>query len=227
MNQYLSFIILAIVFFTCISVINYIQNKKMLKPETSRKLGHIMFGSILISLPFLFENIVFSIVFCLLCALFLFLAPKLKKYDTLVKTERVSYGEILFPTGVLITLIISKYVNEINFFVASIVVLTISDVLAVFVGQLSLKTKKIIPFNKINNSIYRKFGKTFYGSFAFLISSYLILLLTLKCGMISCFLQLLLVAIVVTVTEFLSRKGFDNLLIPVSTIVCLSILHWW
>ena len=104
-------------------------------------------------------------------------------------------------------------------YVLPMLIVGISDPMA---GMLGMNIKQ-------NNKYIKIFGhtlqKTAFGSLAFLVSSFLIALIGLYIYMgvfqWRTLWLAMLISVVTTLTEMLSKRGWDNLLIPIATNIIL------
>ncbi|HEY2721333.1 MAG TPA: hypothetical protein VGI82_06395 [Chitinophagaceae bacterium] len=134
------------------------------------------------------------------------------------KTKRVSFGSILFPIPVYACFFISKHFNNDLFFYLPVSLLTISDTLAEWGGN-KWKDHTIAFFHH---------QKTLAGSLCFAISSFLICVLLVfyfvnapaPVLIAYCFL----LALITTLAELVTMKGFDNLTIPASASIILYLI---
>jgi phytol kinase len=134
---------------------------------------------------------------------------KRKILETVYKKNGDNYGVIFFPLGLIMSFILFVPINPI-IFQGSVLVLALSDGLA---GLLGLK---------FGQKKYKVTGeKTWLGSLFFFIMTLLILLCIfyIANGSIH-YLNILVImfaSLVLTIIEGLFGKGFDNLLLPVTS----------
>jgi dolichol kinase len=128
-------------------------------------------------------------------------------------------GGFLLPPAVYVTFLISSCMDNKFMYVLPMLIVGISDPMA---GILGMNIKQ-------NNKYITIFGhtlqKTRYGSLVFLISSFLIaftgLYLYMGVFLWKTLWLALLISVVTTLTEMFSKRGWDNLLIPVATNIIL------
>ena len=196
-------IILASIFFLIIFVASEVMHRRLrVKAEITRKLAHILSAIILVFLPFFMSMVDISII-ALMFIIVLLISAKLKIFKSIHNVKRKTYGEILFPFGVLVVLIFS---NSTLIFQLAMLILGFSDTAAELIGK-QFGKKKFLS----NNS-------TVAGSLAFFSVTIIILSFFNNIGLN--FADKIIIGIALTTVEALSNYGFDNLLIP----TCLSAL---
>ena len=182
----------------CLLVLNYLQKSNRLPVSQTRRLAHILSG--------VYSLVIYPAVekkwFLIVCAGFaiIMIISRSKNFFTCVHAiDRQTYGENLFSVSMFLTALLAG--DETTIFMIATLILTFADVAAGWSGDL-LKSKK----------------KTVVGSGAFfLVSTTILLIFQVPIGL-SVILSLLL-----TVVEYLSKWGLDNLLIPVVATLVLRI----
>ena len=116
-----------------LGIAEFIRHYKKWAPESTRQFVHIFIGLIVASGPFIFkvniQLIALSILFIVI-NMILLISGKVKSMHA---TERKSYGTVYFPTAVLI-MSYFWWDKPISFILA-IIVLTIADPTAAFIGK--------------------------------------------------------------------------------------------
>jgi phytol kinase len=166
----------------------------------SRKIAHTGNSFLIIGLSLIFDWRLFIYVgLIFFCALLIlrFIHP----LKSLSDRSAESIGEIMFPLGIMVTALVSQ--NQLDFIVA-VLILGISDTVAFYIGR-NFKSKVLL------------FRKTILGSIGFFVSAFVILLLA------SSPIVGLCIALCLTLVEFASPKGLDNLTIPVIAVLLLGI----
>jgi len=186
--------------------------------ENTRKLVHFGTGALTLMFPVFLTNSWSVLVLCASFAVILLLSLKYKFLPSINAIDRESHGSILYPVAVYSCFLLYQYQdNNLMFFYAPILVLAISDPMAALFGKRWPKGKFTIG----------KDTKTLVGCSAFLVSAFLVLvgLSLLFDGGISfnTGYQLLLVGLGATFIEALSGRGVDNLTIPLSVVLLLSL----
>ncbi len=214
-EELLHTILLGASFLFLFAVAELLHYKKMLITEHSRKLVHAVTGILTLLFPIYLKTI-WSVGF--LCSSFLCILIFSKQYHFLKSINQInrkSAGSVLYPIIVFICfcaykLAETKYAAAytITLFYLPILTLAICDPLAALVGKRFGIAK--IP--------YYDHQKSWLGSLAFLLSAFIIaffFLNTLTCSfqLVLCFA--LLIAFSASITELLSKDGWDNFTIPI------------
>lgn len=210
-------IILILLFILMVLSLEYLQVKGIANGEITRKLGHLILGIILIIMPILFEQIYYACIVCVIISLIIFICSKNNRLSCADNVERITYGTFLFPIGVLLTYIISYTQHDFTHFYPAITVLIVSDIVASFVGKMALSSERCFLYS-IDSKCFDIFHKTLSGSMSFLICTIIILLCF---GFIGT--SMVLAAIIITLIEFISTKGTDNVTIPIITYILLCV----
>lgn len=189
-----------------------------LSAEITRKIVHIGGGLVCLQLPTMFENAEFILILVFGFGGFLWLSRKFGFLPSVNNIQRQSNGGVLFPLAIGIAYM-GYYVNgQLVFFYIPLLILTICDPLAYFCG----KTFPFLPYTIFNNS------KTVSGSLAFLLSAFAVTYWVFNYLNIvsnNNWLVSWTTAVATTLVEALSNKGYDNVLIPFSAVVILSIFY--
>ena len=213
-SDWISFTILFFGIFGLIGSSELVRIKLGWKPEVSRKLVHILAGSMALASPFIFvSNIPPTLLGFIFFTINLF-AIKTKFFKGMHSTERKTYGTVYFPLAYVL-LCIFWWDRQITFQI-SLLILTFADTVAALIGE------------KWNNPILFKpwrDKKTIQGSLGMGITSFLLT----GIGTIlfryladiealetpTLFLLCIIVALMPTITEMLSDSGSDNLSVPI------------
>lgn len=190
----------SIIFLFSLLFIEWLTRKNNLNKELTRRITHVLsgfFGALmgLILSPTVF--ITLTLAFFLIISISYFY----KFFSSIHGVKRKTYGEIFLPLGILITYLLTP--GSPKNFLASILILAISDPLAGLIGD----------FSK-NNILYR--------SITFFVSTIIILLIIFQSEQV---IFLITTAFVLTIVEKLSSLGTDNITIPVTSILLLK-LHF-
>lgn len=179
-----------------------------LSKEIERKIGHVGFGTIAISAPFVFSEKWQFIIVIVYLLFWFYLIRKLSifrggLYDVVHLSSRPTIGDVLFPLSVVVLwLLISP--NDVSYYIVAILVMSLSDSAASLIG-------KLYPFG-----VYKvaKSTKSMSGSFAFLLIT-IIIFTFFKNDLPLTGTQFVLLALATTVAEALSGYGLDNVTIPI------------
>lgn len=213
MTKDIFYILLFSILFLLIFVANeFIYKKFQINSEYTRKSVHILSGLLTMFLPIVFENHFPVFILSLEFVLLLVFSIKFNFFKSINEVKRKTWGSFLFPVSVYLCFYLSIYYNDKGLFYIPMLILSLSDPIAAIFGKLfNGKSKK----------------KTFSGSLAFLVSSFIIsfVLLNMFYELTFSFLMFLsiLISIFSTLIEKISYKGLDNLTIPV---IILIVLHF-
>ena len=213
-SDWISFTILFFGIFGLVGSSELVRIKLGWKPEVSRKLVHILAGSMALASPFIFvSNIPPTLLGFIFFTINLF-AIKTKFFKGMHSTERKTYGTVYFPLAYVL-LCIFWWDRQITFQI-SLLILTFADTAAALIGE------------KWNNPILFKpwrDKKTIQGSLGMGITSFLLTGIgTIVFRYITdiealeaptLFLLCIIVALMSTITEMLSDSGSDNLSVPI------------
>lgn len=178
------------------------------RAELSRKLVHVSAGIVCLSFPFFLQNHWFVLLLCAGFILILFVSQKLNKLPSINNIERKSYGSWLFPVSVYLCFLCFLHFSQLEYFYLPVLILAVCDPIAALVGK------------KWAHGKYT-FGtecKTVTGSLAFFVSCFLIVLISFDIK------TAIAISAIATVTEAVSKKGSDNLNIPVVVVLCLIVI---
>ena len=187
------------------------------KVENTRKLVHFGTGILTLLFPVVLTSTWSVLLLCASFAVILLFSLKYKFLPSINAIDRESHGSILYPVAVFSCFVLYRYhENDLIFFYAPILILTISDPLAALFG-------KRWPLGKFSVG---KDKKTLMGCTAFFCSALLVLVVTYSFfnpGIsFDRVYQFVIIAGVTTLVEAISGKGIDNLTIPLSVVGLLS-----
>ena len=168
-----------------------------------RKLIHLFTGLIIYILSHVVEN---NILLFLIIAgtVFSFLTFNYNKFHLLHKTTDASLGTLYYPLGILSSWLI-LYNLPLYYFHSALMVLSISDSLAYFAGQIQKGNIWIRTFHD---------RKSIYGIIAYSLSACLIFYLFLPGLLSTNILFILFVLLWAVILETASLRGSDNFSIP-------------
>lgn len=189
--------------------------------ELTRKLAH--FAAVLATLPFpyIFPSHWYILALALVFAALLFFTKKGKQLNSIHDVDRKSIGSYLLPLSIYTTFLISYLSGNKFIYILSMLILAICDPLAAILG-INIKTfaGNIKVFGI---TLY----KTWLGSGAFLLSSFIISFIALYFHLGAIEFKTLWLALLIAVTsmiaEILSWRGSDNLSVPLSVVLILLI----
>lgn len=187
-------------------------------PELARKLVHISLGLGCLSFPWLFSHplpvwgLAAMVFACLSCVRFL---PSLraKLGASLHGVERLSYGELLFAPAVATVFHAAQ--GQWIYYIVPLLILTLADAAGALAGT---------SWGRLRYGCGDGF-KTVEGSFAFTIVAFLCVFLPLWGSGITLGHAIgvaFILAVLAMMAEGISDRGFDNLVLPLSTLFLLQ-----
>jgi dolichol kinase len=193
-----------------------------LKGEITRKFAHFTATLSTITFPYLFNDHWYVLFLAVAFFILLFVSRHRTYLKSIHDIQRISVGSYLLPAAIYITFLLSHLLNNPFLFILPILVLAICDPIAGILGiNLQQYNHRIRIFN-------HTLEKTWLGSSAFFISCFIISIIALYFNQehlnINTFITAVTVALVSTLAELFSRKGVDNLLIPLSVLLVLIIM---
>ena len=210
-------IILAVVFLLLFGSAEVFYHMFKVKVELTRKYVHIGTGIITLFFPVLIGNHWLILALCGSFAVILLTSLRFNLLQSINAIDRDSMGSILYPAVVYtVYLIYLLYGNGLYiYFYLPILTLAICDPLAAGVGRRWPKGKYTIGTET----------KTVMGSSAFFISSLILTVILLHymadLNLGNTIVVAVVIGLIATVTEGASRRGFDNLFIPLVVLGCL------
>jgi dolichol kinase len=187
--------------------------------EITRKFAHFISVLATVPFPYIFPSHWYILVLALLFTGVLFFTRNGTKLKSIHDVERKSIGSYLLPLSIYVTFLISNFLENMFIFILPMLILAISDPMAAILG-INLKT-----YNGRIKLFGKKLNKTWLGSGAFLISSFLISIIALyfhngvfdvKTLGLATF-----IAVITMIAELISGRGADNLSIPLSAVLIL------
>lgn len=213
----IAILLYSVLYLVLFGITDLLYHKMNVAVETTRKIVHVSTGLIAMTFPIYLDH--FWQVLALCCSFLLLMAvsEKLYWFKSITAIERKSYGSWLFALIVLCCFYIQVELNNMAYYYLPILVLSISDPIAALVG----KATQFVPIKVFGST------KTLGGSIAFLVTTSLILLVFDQLSGTGSWpiIYIVLSSIVVTVAELLSTKGWDNLTIPLTTVVLIYLIN--
>jgi dolichol kinase len=179
------------------------------RPEWSRKFIHFWTGLTALAFPWLFAQVGTVLAMGGILALYLWMARRRGFLPSLFQVGRSSRGELYFLLAVAILFLLAR--DEPVFYVVSILTLVLCDSVAAILGE---------GYGRHRFQVAEA-HKSLEGSFAFLVSVFLVvhlpLLLWSDVDRANSVLVATQLALLVTSVEAISGRGTDNLLVPLGT----------
>lgn len=212
-------LIVAAVFLSLVGLGEILRGLNLCSQEATRKFVHLTGGVVSLSFAYLFKS---HWTILGLCIAFVSLMVFTKKFGLLPSVhgvKRKSSGDLLHPIAIYLTFSVTSHMERPDFYLISIMVLSVSDALAAIIGvSYGFKVFRV-----------EEEKKSIEGSFIFLLSTFLIvhlgLLLLTHTGRIESVLIALLIAVLVTCFEAISLGGADNIIIPFGTLFILDRIY--
>lgn len=228
-------IVYAVGFIVLFALGEILFHKVRVPVEYTRKLVHIGTGIICLTFPFYLSSH-WSVLF-LTVSFFLILSTSIKMntLKSINKVDRITRGSFLFPLSVYISFWSYSIFNQDNFTGSNLDVLNLSDyrsgvyyilpmIILAFSDPLAALIGKRFPLGK-----YSIFGnsKTIIGSLSFFVSACILcipFIYEVK-DSIGSLIIIIGIGFMTTIFEAISNKGYDNILIPLSTVFTLYFLN--
>ncbi|MFI5150029.1 MAG: phosphatidate cytidylyltransferase [Bacteroidia bacterium] len=213
-------LLLIAAFLALFGIAEFLRWKFKTRVEYTRKLVHLGTGFISQLFPLILSSHWYVLALCSSFAVLLVMSQKLNILQSINAIERDSVGSIAFPAAVYGCFLAFDYFNhEYLYFYLPILILAICDPVAALTG----KRWPIGPY-KVG-----KDKKTMMGSCMFFLSAIVLIIVLIKLnGTTTATWKLavgtVVIALVSTITEAFSRKGYDNITIPVSVLSSFIIL---
>lgn len=214
---FISYVLLFLLIFLTAEIAYHVLKCKV---EISRKLVHIASGVACLSFPFYIDNHWMVLALCAGFIFILFISKRVRYLQSINGIDRKSYGSVLFPVSIYFCFLNFQYFNqEVVYFYLPILILSICDPLAALIGK-----KWAYGKYKVGED-----WKTVMGSMAFFVSCFTILFLMFyfsseQKSFVSMLFCSGLISVIATITEAFSRKGYDNLTIPLSVLLGLILI---
>ena len=193
-----------------------------LKGEVTRKFAHFSTALATIPFPYIFLSHWHVLVLATIFAVGLFLTRHKKQLNSIHDIERKSMGSFLLPIAVYVVFYISFKAGNKLIYILPMMILAVCDPMAAILGMSGWKGNgKISLFGWKN-------GKTYFGSAAFFVTSFVISIIALyyyrQSFDFKTFWLAMVIAVVGTFSELICWRGSDNLTIPLSVAITLLIL---
>lgn len=218
MNTLFVLVIPPMLLLPTMGLLSAIRGADDLAQEVRRKALHVLVGLTALAFPAYFTEVWMIITALGLVVTWLIAvrayAPLRRRFGhCLHDAKRVSHGEIYFAMAIALLLLIATETPLL--YVIPVLILALSDAAAAIVG-------KGFPMGRLSGQAA---GKTVSGSTAFFIVAYLLTVLVLAAFTSLPLLHSVGIAIVVAgvtcIVEMLSRRGLDNILVPIAAYLTL------
>ena len=197
----------------------YLYHKLKVRAELTRKFVHVGAGLLCILLPLIITDPLLILVLAGSFLLVLLLSMKLQFLPSVNAINRDSQGSIVYPMVILICFLLYYHSHQYVYYYIPILIMALCDPLAALVGQ----KWPIGPYTFFGES------RTLIGSCAFFIGaigmSLLLFCLFEGLPLTRHIGNAIVLALVATLTEAFTIKGYDNLAIPLALVFTLMLLN--
>lgn len=212
-QQIINLLALGAVFLALFVFCEYLYHRRGWQAEHTRKVAHAGSGLLALCFPLFFQDYRFVILLCSLFLLILVVTKRTGMLRSIHGIARVSFGSTMFPFVVCLCFWRFSQTHQLIHFYLPVLIMALADPVACLVG-------KRLPLLKL----YRK--KTLGGSLAFFLVACGLTLVLGRVWQEQLHLSIpvsraLLIGLTTTVAEAVSGKGFDNLTIPLTTLMVL------
>ena len=220
-------IVLAAIYLIGISILlgfnelNYRRNK--IQGEITRKFAHFASVLAVIPLPYMFDSHWYILVLAIIFFAVLFFTQLSKQLKSIHDIKRKSIGSYLLPISIYVTFLIANKLDDKFIYILPMLILAVCDPMAAILGM------NIKKYNGQIKIAGYKFTKTWLGSGAFFAMSLVISLIALYYHRgvfdIETLSLSLIIAFVSMLGELFSWRGSDNLTIPLSVVLILTLFQ--
>jgi phytol kinase len=222
MRFILPILIYSACFLALFALVELFYWKLKMKAEHTRKLVHAGTGILALGFPIFFYSVWQVVIICTLFLVLLLLSRRSDFLRSINKVDRHTSGSILYP--VIVIIVFAFYQNiggpadqrQLVYFYLPILILAICDPVAALTGTWYKEKKKLTG------------GKTLFGSACFSVSAFIIstlLLLSFHMSEIApALFYSLVIALVTSLAERVSGKGWDNFTIPLGAMAVLYLI---
>ena len=212
-SQMLWLLIFLVLLGILISISELLHRKLKVKPEQSRKFLHVSGGLMCLLFPSIFNSHWWLLLLATIAFLLLIITYRRKLLPSVHQTNRYSLGSVLFPIPVYLCFLIAELLENSLFFYIPVSLLAIADTAAETGGNiLGHKTKQF-------------FGgqKTLAGTISFFITAIIVCFTWLNVVSLFPFYEALEISLIIAfftaIAETVTLHGWDNLSVPLVTIV--------
>lgn len=215
-SEILNAILLAAFFLVLFAIAEVVYHFFKVKAELTRKLVHVGTGLLTLLFPVMLKNHWLVLLLCSSFALILILSLKFNLLKSINAIDRESVGSIAYPISVYGCYLAFDYFHQqYIYFYLPILILAICDPIAALIGKRWPKGKF-----KVGEGY-----KTVMGSGMFFLSACILCLCWLSFEGLQLITYSFLIALVSCITEAVSKKGYDNITIPLSVLIGLIIIN--
>jgi dolichol kinase len=216
MNEFYIFLIYSVALFLIMLISQFLYKFFRVNSEWTRKFAHLGSGIIALTYPFYIHNHWLVFALSLSFTIILFFSKKSGFFKSIFNVGRTSYGDLFFVWTTWLLFWLYQYEEKSIYYFLPFSIVVFSDTFAAIFG-------KYFPLKKLY----------FFGSQKSIGGSLIFFTITLVLSyyFFNDFLQIenvfiysLLHAMILTLTEALSVKGWDNITIPVISVIMIYIM---
>jgi len=216
MHNFITFLIYSILLLGVMFIADVLYNRFKLSSEWSRKIAHVGSGIVALTYPVYIDNHFIVLALTLSFTLILYTSKKMGLFQSIFSVGRKSYGELFFVWSSWFLFWLYQYTGEVIYFYLPFSIVVFADTLAALIGK---------KFPMIN---YHIFGhkKSYGGSLAFFITSFALSYYLAGQYLNDDYLLWFsfLHAMITTIIEAVSSKGWDNFTIPLASVLLIYLI---
>lgn len=221
----INIIVLSLIYLIGISVLlifNELNYRRLqIKGEITRKFAHFAATLAVVPFPYIFPSHWYILVLASIFFAVLFFSQYGTQLNSIHDIERKSIGSYLLPVAIYLTFLIADLSHNKFIFILPMLILAVSDPMASILGM------NIVNYNGKIKLFGHKLAKTWLGTGAFFISSFIISVIAFYFHFqqfdVKTFWLTMLIAATGTLAELISWRGSDNLTIPLSVVLVLAL----
>ncbi len=211
---FLGYILTIIYVFIILIISSVLKIKKAISAEQCRKIVHIFVSLAWIIMYLTLKDSIHILIIPLFFIIFNYISYKYKVIPGMEIGNRKSLGTIYYPVSMLIMATFSYINNQfLPIYGMSLFTMAFADGLAPIIAEK-------IPTGKIFNT-----SKTFSGSITvFVVSLLIIIIFTTFFKLELSLIRIIFISLLNTIIELYSKKGLDNLTLPLGMFLITYIL---
>jgi len=217
MNQIVYAIIFLGIFLLLVGLAHTLYKFFNVSSEISRKFLHVSGGILALSSPLFFSSHKWVLILCSLAFLLLLFTYLKSWLPSIHQTKRKSIGSVIYPIPIYLCFFIAMQNDNNLLFYLPISLLTISDTMAELGGKKWGTNSRGVIIGQ----------KTIAGSISFAVSTLVISIIweiIFKLPVQQMIIISITTTLIATIAEMVSTKGWDNVTVPLITLMLLLAL---
>ncbi|MCB0429458.1 MAG: phosphatidate cytidylyltransferase [Flavobacteriales bacterium] len=220
-NNLLHVALLASAFLLLFATAELLYRVFKVKAEVTRKMVHIVTGLLTLLFPPFIDGHWWVMALC--GSFFLILAVSMRTgwLPSINAVDRVTRGSLLYPVVVYGCYLAYAHHRDMTLYYIPILTLAIADPMAAFVGKTFPRGRYVLLGH----------AKTLSGSSGFLVAAVLVAVvsfrITTELTVSAMIIPACVIAVVSTLAEAVSHKGYDNLSIPGVSLAALWLIRYF